>query len=187
MLFLRKTEEATTILTPGSTQKVHVAWNLTEVHATKCSFEPKGIHTMRTSVNGLLEHSLKTLGFDTSALQALRDDGYLLWQGKDKQASLLVPSTDGDALFAICTLSRVDPEHDGRLLALALHLNLSPVHTMSACIALDVEQNTLCLRYTHDLGGNGADTLLLALENAQALAEQIKQVIENFRHDQGRR
>ncbi|AAO58045.1 type III chaperone ShcO1 [Pseudomonas syringae pv. tomato] len=141
---------------------------------------------MNAFATGQLEYSLKKLGYDAAALQALREEGYLLWKGKNDQTSLLVPSADLDALFVINTLSYIDPEHDGRLLALALHLNLSPVHTMSACIALDVEQNTLCLRYTHDLGGSGADTLLLALENAQALAEQVRQVIETFRRDQGR-
>lgn len=93
---------------------------------------------------GLLEHSLKRLGYDAADLQSLRDEGYLLWHGKNGHTSLLVPAAGGDALFVISTLSYIDPEQDGRLLALALHLNLSPAHTLGASIALDIEQNTLC-------------------------------------------
>ncbi|MFH7445205.1 CesT family type III secretion system chaperone, partial [Pseudomonas syringae pv. tagetis] len=80
---------------------------------------------------------LKKLGYDASALQALREEGYLLWKGKNDKTSLLVPSADLDALFVINTLSFIVREHDGGLLALALLLILSPVHTLSACIALD--------------------------------------------------
>lgn len=136
---------------------------------------------------GLLEHSLKRLGYDAADLQSLRDEGYLLWHGKNGHTSLLVPAAGGDALFVISTLSYIDPEQDGRLPALALHLNLSPAHTLGASIALDIEQNTLCLRYTHDLTGHGTDSLSRALESTQALAEQIKQVIETFRSEFGAR
>ncbi|MFH7473782.1 CesT family type III secretion system chaperone, partial [Pseudomonas syringae pv. tagetis] len=71
---------------------------------------------------GLLEHSLKRLGYDDADLQSLRDEGYLLRHGNNGHTSLLVPAAGGDALFVISTLSYNDPEQDGRLMALALHL-----------------------------------------------------------------
>lgn len=132
----------------------------------------------------LLEQGLKKLGCDAAALATLREEGHCLWRGKNGQTSLLVPSLEGEAVFIVTPLTTIDPEKDGRLLALALHLNLSPAHTQNTCIALDVERNSLCLRHAHDLTGHGADQLLMVLDNLQSLGEQLRELIEGFRRTQ---
>ncbi|PXF33032.1 hypothetical protein WH50_01375 [Pokkaliibacter plantistimulans] len=131
-----------------------------------------------------LEHVLRPLGADSAQLEALRQEGHLLWPLSAGNECLLVASADGKSVFIIHSLTSIDPEQDGRLLALSLHLNLTPAHTLNASIALDIEQRLLCLRYSHSLIHGDAEPLGQVLEQLQQLSQQLRETITRFRQDQ---
>ncbi|MDH2433907.1 CesT family type III secretion system chaperone [Pokkaliibacter sp. MBI-7] len=131
-----------------------------------------------------LEYALRPLGADPAQLEALRQEGHLLWPLSAGSECLLVPGGEGNSVFIIHSLTHIDPEQDGRLLALALHLNLSPAHTLNASIALDIEQRLLCLRYCHSLISSDAEPLGQVLQQLHQLCAQLQDSIRRFRQDQ---
>lgn len=125
----------------------------------------------------LFERRLSDLGVDTHTKAALRKEGYLVLQRSPSQTALLTCSEDKGALFIVYPLLSIDPITDADLLPWALHLNLSPTHTLATSIGLDVEQKQLCLRYTHDLSVTTQYPLEETLKDLDALSDQITQIL----------
>ncbi|MEJ2445380.1 MAG: CesT family type III secretion system chaperone [Exilibacterium sp.] len=131
----------------------------------------------------LLEHFLTQSGYGKSILESLKNDGHVLLPENNINPTLLVPTKDGDALFMLTKLLSVEPARNSSLLALALNLNLSPAYTLAACVALDIENHNLCLRSTHNLSGAKSNMLSAALEQHQKLAQQVKEILLQYKQD----